>query len=286
MRKVKHCIGAISYCDSSKNPERFDILKNTFAKLSEIKRDDNYIFVWDNGSSDDVKDFLLNCGTFDDVYFSQNNLYTNGLIAAINLKARQLQAEYVSIIADDYLVFRPEAIHHCVNFLDQNKDCGYVRMLKFELENIHLYDKILSHTDRDVPNCQRQFNYVNGKQLEWEYADYPDRSYTFFKNNYHWSEFSNVCRADVFDMIVPKKDCLAMSGVEKTMMYNYHNLEHNGMPLKTGVLNGGAFTHDQRDFGDNSLRVTRENTWQNKMVDSNLLLETVNQTIGTDFKSL
>ena len=281
MKKIKHCIGAISYCDSLKNPERFDVLKNTFNNLAAVKRDDNYIFLWDNGSSEDVRNFLKSCNTFDDVYFSHENLYTNGLIAALNLKARQLKADYVTIVSDDYLVYRPESINHCINFLDKNIDCGYMRILKFEYDNIHLYDKILRHPDRDIPNCQRQFNYITNEKLVWEECEYSDSRFRFFKNNYHWSEFPNICRSGVFNKIVPKEDCGVMAEVEKLMIHKYHNLG-----LKTGVLDGGAFTHDQRDFGANSRRVSEQNTWRDFILKKEKLLSVINDVLKTNFKEL
>ena len=281
MKKIRHCIGAISYCDSSKHSGRFEVLKNTFNRLQSVKRDDNYIFLWDNGSSEDVKEFLRECKTFDDVYFSPTNLFTNGLIAALNLKARHLNADYVTIISDDYLVYRPEAVSHCINFLDKNLDCGYVRMLKFEYDNIHLYDKILQHPNRDIPNCQRQFNYVTNEELVWEEAEYFDKRYKFLKNNYHWSEFPNVCRSEVFNKIIPKENSGVMNVVEGEMMVRYHSLG-----LRTGVLDGGAFTHDQRDFSQNSRRVSDQELWKGTILEKEKILSVINKIFETDFKEL
>ena len=51
---MRTCIGLLTYCDSEKYPKRFEVMKRCIKSLEAIKRDDIYITVWDNNSSEDV----------------------------------------------------------------------------------------------------------------------------------------------------------------------------------------------------------------------------------------
>ena len=249
--KVKHCIGVLSYCVSDRVPDRFLRLKESLTSMRSLKNNDNYMFLWDNGSSDDVKEYLKTCDFFDDIFFSEKNLMDNAPLTLLNIQAQKRGAEFVSFLCDDSLIYDPKAIPHCFEFLRSHPDCGYVRVLKYEFDRRHIYDKIYKHPEMDVPNAVRHFNTISGQPLVWELTNFSS-NYRFFKNNWHWTEFPNVCRADVFDKIIPKDDCGIMSYLEDLMMRNYHNLG-----LKTGVLDIGAITHNQRDFhSGGSLRVS------------------------------
>ena len=57
MNKIQHCICVLSYCNSEKTPDRFLRLKESISSMKSLKNDKNYIFLWDNGSSADVKEF-------------------------------------------------------------------------------------------------------------------------------------------------------------------------------------------------------------------------------------
>jgi len=240
--KARHCISVMCYCDSEKNPDRFLRLKESISSMKSLKNDNNYIFLWDNGSSSDVKEFIKTCDFFDDIFFSKKNLMNNAPLTLLSMKAKEMEAEFVTCLCDDSLVYDAEAIPHCFEFLRSNPDVGYVRVLKYEFDRRHVYDKILKHPKMDVPNAVRHFDYIGDQPLTWELGGFSNK-YRFLKNNWHWTEFPNVCRADVFDKIVPKTDCGIMMNFESLMMKNYHNLG-----VKTGVLDGGAITHNQRDY--------------------------------------
>ena len=250
MTNIKHCIGVLSYCDSDQNPRRFEILKESVLSMSALKKEDNYMFVWDNNSSNDVKDFLKSCHFFNDVFLSDQNFYDNAPITLLNQKAKELGAEFVTFMCDDSLVYDAEAVPYCFEFLRLNPDCGYVRILKYEFDRMSLYDKMSGNPNVDRGNCQRHFNTITNQGLTWEPAE-PRGKYKFLKNNWHWTEFPNVCRAEVFDKMVPRVDCGPMQALEGTMMRTYHSLG-----LKTGVLDGGAVTHNQDGFhAEASIRV-------------------------------
>jgi len=284
MKKIKHCIGVVSWCNSDENPDRFARLKESILSHASLKRDDNYIFLWDNGSSEDVKEFLKSCNFYDDIYFSPKNLYTNVMEALLNLKAKELNAEYTTLLAHDYLIYDHNAVLSCIDFLDENIDCGYVRMLRFEVGNQEIYNKMGNNPRKDMAHQVTLHNIVAGQPLLWEGPQLIN-NHPFYKNNWHWSEFPNVCRAEVFDKIFPKTDCGPLQALESVMMINYNLLN-----LKTGVLDGGAALHNQLDFSmSGSLRVNRIHSNKldpNLIVEGKELLETINKVCGTDYKKL
>ena len=168
MGNIRHCIGVLSYCDSKKSPDRYKRLKESILSIESLKNDKNYIFLWDNGSSEDVKEFLSNCSFFDDVYFSNYNLMDNGPITLLNIKAKEYGAEFVTFLCDDSLVYDANAIPHCFEFLRSNTDCGYVRVLKYEFDNRFNYDKMNKNPNTDIPNAQRHYNNISKEKLRWE----------------------------------------------------------------------------------------------------------------------
>ena len=277
MSKIEHCIGVLSYCDSEKTPDRYKRLKESILSINSLKNDKNYIFLWDNGSSEDIKEFLSQCSFFDDIFFSNKNLMDNGPITLLNMKAKELGAKFVTFLCDDSLVYDKNAISHCFDFLKANDDCGYVRILKYEIEKWFNYDKIYKNPQTDIANAQRHYNNISKEKLEWQFAG-NFGEYRFFKNNWHWTEFPNVCRSDIFDKIVPKSDCGPMQALEGRMMKNYHDLN-----LKTGVLDMGAIAHNQRDFhSGGSLRVTEVcNTSLSEMIIKyDEMVESIKETVN------
>ena len=247
---INHCIAVLSFCDDKISPERFEINKRCLKSMEKLKSDNNYIFVWDNNSSDDVKDFLKSCTFFDDIFFSDKNMYDNVAMTMLYFKAKQLGAKYVTFLCDDNYVFDENAIVAAQEFLDKNEDCGYIRILKYEFDNKQLYNKIHPVKGADKGNWQRHYNNITKKDLVWENCE-NIHGYRFFKNNWHWTEFPNLCKFEIFEKIFPRRDCGPMMVLEGTMMRNYNDLD-----LKTGVLDMGAITHIQDGFSTSaSLRV-------------------------------
>jgi hypothetical protein len=290
MKKIKHCIGVVSWCKSDENPDRFARLKESILSHKLLKRDDNYIFLWDNGSSEDVKEFLRSCDFYDDIYFSPKNLYTNVMEALLNLKAKELNAQYITLLAHDYLIYDHDAVLSCMDFLDKNLDCASVKMLKFEFDRMEIYDKLGNHPDKDVPHMMRLFNTVTNEPLVWEGIQYIN-DYRFSKNNWHWSEFPNVCRAELFDKIFPKVDCGPLQWLELVMMKNYNNLKNPRNPSlnwKTGVLDKGAALHNQVGFNTGtSSRVAFYSQLDKKiLVKVSEMLSVINDVCGTKYGQL
>ena len=240
--KIDHCIGVVSYCNSKENPERFEIIKKTLPALSKLKNENNYMFLWDNGSTEEVKEFQKSLSFFDDRYFSYENLYDVGPNILLNIMSKKINAKFVTYIEDDLLLFAPEKIKSCLTFLENNPDCGTVRLLKYERGKELVYDKMQKNSKTDLGNCIRHYNDVKKEKLVWEDCKDIDGN-KFYKNNWHWTQFPNVSKTEVFDKIVIKHDCMPLNGFEGLIMKKFNELN-----LKVGVIEGGVFSHIQDGF--------------------------------------
>ena len=259
---TKHCIGVVTYTDLEVNLERFDIIKKSLKSLKKLKNKNNYMFLWDNNSSPEVKLFLKSLDFFDDIYFSEINYYDNAPLLLIKMKAEELNAEYVTYIEDDLELFDPEIIEPSIDFMDENDDCGCIRLLKFEKQKEHVYDKLNRNKNTDHGNAIRLFNSISNKKLNWEKISKRIKNYQFYKNNWHWTNFPNISRLKVFKEILFKDDCPPMNGVEGLMMKNYENLN-----LKVGVADGGAFNHMQQPNGSTRVKAKLNMGHRPKKVD-------------------
>lgn len=237
----KLCIGLLTYCDDKKMPERFEILKTSLESLREFVKDreEIFIYVWDNGSSENVKEYLKQFKFFNRIYFSKKNLYDVIAVKKLKEVAEEINAEYVCHLEDDFLFYNKDkkVLDDCYQFLDENLDCGYLRIVKYEFDNKDKYDKFLNHPEKDKANCQRHFNNIDNKKLKWSDPVNIGNS-TFYKNNWHWYNYPNICRSSVFKKIIPNKDIGPLHDLEKFMMEKYHEFN-----LKVGVLDLGLTSH-------------------------------------------
>lgn len=233
----KLCIGLLTHCNDEVSPERFNVLKRAVSSLRMLSRDDVYIYVWDNGSSNAVKDFLRSMDFFDARYFSEKNLYDFVAVHKLVHEAKKINAEYVCHLEDDFLFYRSDFLDNCFKFMNSNTDCGYLRILKYDYYKRQIYDKFLNHPHKDEANCQRHFNQVTKAPLRWEFAG-PIGGDMFYKNNWHWYNYANICRRDVFEKIIPSFDHKPLQSLEGYMIEKYHELN-----LGVGVLNGGVVDH-------------------------------------------
>ena len=231
------CVGLLTHCDSNQSPERFEILKTSVNSLQNLNKDKTYIYVWDNNSSTDVREFLKSKDFFDACYFSKKNLYDLAAVHKLVQESKKVNAEYVCHLEDDFYFYKDDFIDPCLEFMDQNHDCGYLRILKYEYNRKELYDKFLKHPQVDAANCQRHFNQITKKPLTWELPKHIN-NYKFYKNNWHWYNYANICRAKVFEGIIPNFDYQPLQPLEGYMMEKYNELN-----LKVGVLDIGVVTH-------------------------------------------
>ena len=231
------CIGLLTHCNDEKDPERFEVLKKSVDSLASLKSEETYIYVWDNGSSEAVRNFLNQKNFFDARYYSDNNLYDLVAVHKLAKLSEEIGADYVCHLEDDFLFYENNFVSACCDFLDKNHDCGYLRILKYDCEKKHIFDKFAGHPDLDKANCQRHFNQISKQQLEWKKSD-NIAGLSFYKNNWHWYNYANICRADVFRKIIPYEDHKPLQRLEGYMMKKYHELG-----LKTGVLDKGVVTH-------------------------------------------
>jgi hypothetical protein len=184
-----------------------------------------------------VRTFLKSKSFFDEFYFSNENLYDVVAVHLLAKKAKELNASYVCHLEDDFYFYENDFLDSCFEFLDKNEDCGYLRILKYEYDNKSKYSKFTQTENKDKANCQRHFNCISNKKLAWEEVG-KIGIHHFYKNNWHWYNFANIARTDVFENIIPKSDCKPLQKLEKVMMQKYNDLN-----LKVGVLDLGAVTH-------------------------------------------
>lgn len=240
---IKHVIGIISYVGKTSSEQRIAKIKESLPTLEKLKTKDNFVFIWDNDSTEEHKSFLkANCKFVDKIYFSSKNLYDLGSLNCLSEVSKKLEAKYVTYVEDDMVLFDPDVFDASYEFLENNVDCGYVRLAKFEYEKIENYDKMKVTKETDFSHSQRMFNSITKESLKWEKAG-EYKGYSFYKNNWHWNLYPSVCRNEVFQRLTVREDSKPLMGVEKKMMELYHKLN-----LKTGILNGGAFAHNQPDY--------------------------------------
>jgi len=237
MRRKKLCIGLLTHCDSRVAPKRFEILKRSVGSLQGLQRDSVYIYVWDNSSSKDVREYLKSKDFFDAVYFSDKNYFDLVAVHKLVAEAKKIDAQYVCHLEDDLFFYDHGFLNASFRFLDENSDCGYLRILKYEYENQKIYDKSGVHPLRDKANYQRHYNQITKEELIWEQCGELE-GYVFLKNNWHWYNFANICRTDVFEKIIPRNNHQPLQKLEGYMMKKYFDLG-----LKVGVLDLGAATH-------------------------------------------
>jgi len=254
-KDIRHVIGVVTYVNDDIGKERKIKVRESLPTLQKLKREDNFIFIWDNSNCEEHRDFLLkNCSFADKIYFSTKNLFDVGPLVCIDKIATMFNAEFVSYIEDDMTLHDETGIIASRDFLRENPDCGYVRLIKFDFENKHLYDKQNISNNSDIPHMQRHFNFITKEKLSWESAGiFFD--WKFYKNNWHWHLYPSVCRHSAFNKIVNREDTFPMMESEHKMMIKYNSLN-----LKTGILDKGCFTHNQPDFASHhSARVKNNN---------------------------
>ena len=269
----KLCIGLLTHCDDSSDPERFDILKKSVDSLAGLASPDVYIYVWDNNSSPNVRAFLKEKKFFNALYLSDSNLYDVVAVHKLVQEASDIGAEYVCHLEDDFFFYKNDFVQSCIDFLDTNKDCGYLRILKYEFDKKHKYDKFLKHPELDPNNGQRHHNQITKEKLAWEDAG-SITGFSFYKNNWHWYNYANICRLDVFRSIIPYADHKPLQDLEGYMMKNYHDLG-----LKTGVLDGGVVTHLGNFTPQTSQRVKLQKQYSATSVGPTILYTDVEEEI-------
>ena len=234
---IKLCIGLLTHCNDVENPERFEILKKSVDSLERLVSPEVYIYVWDNCSTPGVREYLQSKNIFNEMHFSDENLYDVVAVHKLVQVSEKLGAPYVCHLEDDFLFYDHKFVDACCEFLDTNKDCGYLRILKYEFDRKHVYDKFMQHPLLDAANCQRHFNQITKESLEWESAG-NILDFQFYKNNWHWYNYANICRREVFKSIIPHEDHEPLQRLEGYMMQKYEDLG-----LKVGVLDLGVVSH-------------------------------------------
>ena len=275
----KLCIGLLTFCNDKTMPKRYEIFKKAINSLVQItkNRNDVFVYVWDNGSSKNVKNFRLSKkDIFDKIYFSKQNLYDFAAVVKLVKIAKSLNAEYVCHLEDDFLFYEKSDnfLDNCYQFLENNLDCGYLRIVKYEYDKKEKYDKFLNHPQKDTSNCQRHFNNITKQNLKWEGPEFIGNN-RFYKNNWHWYNYPNICRTSVFEKIIPDSDNGPLHQLEGYMMRKYHDLG-----LKVGILDKGVTTHLDQDLNkDTSVRINQgANTKKMEVISYKNILNEIKST--------
>jgi len=231
-------ISVLTFCNSEKMNERYEIMKKALPTLEPLSKDPSvFLMLWDNGSSEDVKDYLKGLGFFNFQYFSEENLYDVPVLRAISETAKTLNAKYICHVEDDLELMKPDCLLSLKKFLDENEDVGGVRLLKFDYYNQEKYDKRRSGPGVDRSNFMSLRNIIDNSSLVWSDPIKVDE-HTFFKVNWHWYNFPIFAKSEVFEKVVVKGDVEPLQAQEGIMAKNFNDLN-----LKLSILNGGVFNH-------------------------------------------
>lgn len=231
-------ISVLTFCDSEKMTERYEMMKKALPTLEALSKDPSvFLMLWDNGSSDDVKNYLKTLDFFNFQYFSQHNLYDVPVLRAISETAKILNAKYVCHVEDDLELMEPECIPSLKFFLQDHEDVGGIRLLKFDYYDQRKYDKRNPSKDVDRSNFMTLRNIVDGSSLSWS-DPIEVGKYKFFKVNWHWYNFPIFAKSDVFSKVVVAGDVEPLQAQEGRMAEQFNSLN-----LKLAILNGGVFNH-------------------------------------------
>ena len=169
------CIGLLTHCDDVKTPERFEVLKKSINSLERLKSDDVYIYLWDNCSSEGVRNFLDKKNFFNAKYYSNNNLYDVVAVHKLAKTAEEIGADYVCHLEDDFFFYESDFVKSCCDFLDINEDCGYLRILKYDYHRKYIFDKLDQYEleDKLASLPTEEFNKINENDLKypWSYRN-------------------------------------------------------------------------------------------------------------------
>tara|TARA_R100001594_G_scaffold5806_1_gene17339 strand:- start:7878 stop:8744 length:867 start_codon:yes stop_codon:yes gene_type:complete len=240
---IKLCVGILTYCPPE-NPERLEVLKKCVASMAVLKnsQENIRIHVWDNNSCEEAKLFLKSNSFIDSFYFSSGNYYDYGAMHFLAEKAKSIGAEYVMHVEDDNFFYDDNFLDDSFEFLNNNVDVGTLRVLKYDFDNKHLYDKFDAKLrGAGNANAQRHFNQITRDPLEWSEPCLVGKK-VFYKNNWHWYNFPSLCKTTLLEEILPKKDHKPLIEFEGYLMKEYHRIA-TANNLKTAVLNLGAVEH-------------------------------------------
>lgn len=242
MSKKLCTVGLISWCDINKYPKRFEVFKQCLSAFHKyIPRDICETVIVDNGSSDEVVDYIKKNEFFDKRIILKKNIQDIGAYAVLGKVCEDNKTEYFLPIENDYVFFRGDFIKPCIDMLRRTPRSGYVRLLKFEHSNIDKYDKEKNlKLKRYNPNAVRMLNYISGEKLFWAGPIVDDLQNTFFINNWHWQTFGSLISIKLWNKIFVNLSgkVPAYQHAELAMMEKFQKLN-----LQTLVLDGGAFNH-------------------------------------------
>jgi len=230
-------INILTFCDDVENIERFNIMKKALPSISKLKSDNVFISLWDNGSSEVVKDYIKSLDFIDYMYFSEDNLYDVPSLRALPKAAELTDSNYVCHMEDDLEVISENCIDSILEFIEGDGEVAGVRLTKFDIYDIARYDKERQNKNTDKSNMMSIKNLVSNKDLSW-FGPANINGYEMFKCNWHWYNFPIIAEREILAQIIPDGDVEPLQVQENKMRKNFHKLNK-----KLGILNGGVVTH-------------------------------------------
>ncbi len=237
---MKRClVGVVSWCDSSRFPERFKVFKKTVASIQKyVPKNECIIAIIDNHSSEDVQAFIEASDIFDHKIILPENIHDVGAYGVLAHLARDLKLDYIWVLENDYVLFKPVPIKSLMTFLKKHPEVGYIRTQKFEFNQQQYYDKSQKHAKVvEKGNTVWLKNIETEEDLIW-HGPYKTDRYTMYINNWHFGMHGGIIPLSVWEKIYPRE--VSMPYYYKLEKAMRHNFTKYG--FQVGVLDGGVFS--------------------------------------------
>jgi len=147
--------------------------------------------------------------------------------------ARDIGAEYMCILYDDFIVYDP-ALKDVTEFLEKNQDTSCVRIPAYDFNDKRKYDADVTSKSTN-PDAIRHYNSVTKKSLVWE-GPFSVGNHYFYKNNWHYTSRPCVWRTSFFETV------LETQGQSSKVLQGFEawaTTQFESFSIKTGVLDKG-----------------------------------------------
>jgi len=230
----KIMVGWLSYVNKDNIDRRHDIFETSIESLINLKDQPTYIVNFDNNSSTEIKDRILNSNIFDKCIHFKDNFLDISVLLGVPYLANKMGFKYCMYMYDDFTIFNNDFVNDTVSFLNNNEDVHCVRVTEYSYSKMNEYDSRIIPKNKN-PDSIRHYNTVTGNKLSWSDPIHVGKS-VFYKNNWHYTSRPTVWRTDVLLSIFENIDEIpVMQPFE-----GYACKELQNIPLVTGVLDFGA----------------------------------------------
>jgi len=230
----KIMVGWLSYVNDFNSGRRKEIFEKSIEGLRLLKDQPAYIVNFDNNSSDEIKNIILNSRIFDKCIHFDDNFFDISVLLGSAYLANRMGFKYCMYMYDDFTIYSSNFINDTISFLNNNDDVHCVRVTEYSYLNMDKYDSQIVPKNKN-PDSIRHYNTVTGDSLSWS-DEIRVGDNIFYKNNWHYTSRPTVWRTDallsIFDDI---EEIPVMQPFEGHACKKLQDI-----PLVTGVLDGGA----------------------------------------------